>query len=238
MRITHIYHSGFAVELASHSLVFDWYTGELPELPRDKPLVVFVSHIHGDHYGRCIWDLRKEFDDVTYVLDEEVARLAPRQANVVSVKAFQSYEVAGLDVRTTESNDEGVAFLVSAPDARLFFSGDLNAWWWDRLQEENEVSAEFFRRKLSRLDGPVDVGFVPVDPRLVDPVRGLVIFEEALGAKLVVPMHYWDDRATVERLVAEDPRLEGVRDAVCFADVIDFDPASGSFTSHDGVARP
>ena len=49
MRVTHIYHSGFAVELPACTLLFDWYTGELPQLRRDLPLVVFVSHEHSDH---------------------------------------------------------------------------------------------------------------------------------------------------------------------------------------------
>ena len=53
MRVTHIYHSGFAVELPFCTLLFDWYKGELPQLHRDLPLVVFVSHEHYDHYGRC-----------------------------------------------------------------------------------------------------------------------------------------------------------------------------------------
>ena len=53
MRITHIYHSGFAVELACCTLLFDWYTGELPRLRYDLPLVTLVSHEHSDHYGRC-----------------------------------------------------------------------------------------------------------------------------------------------------------------------------------------
>jgi L-ascorbate metabolism protein UlaG (beta-lactamase superfamily) len=57
MRITHIYHSGFAVELASCNLLFDWYTGELPALSADVPLAVFVSYEHSDHYNLAIWGL-------------------------------------------------------------------------------------------------------------------------------------------------------------------------------------
>ena len=74
MRITHIYHSGFAVDLACCTLLFDWYTGELPRLRYDLPLVTLVSHEHSDHYGRCIWSLREQFPNVRYVLDPGVQR--------------------------------------------------------------------------------------------------------------------------------------------------------------------
>lgn len=30
MRVTHIFHSGFLVELERHVLVFDWWDGSLP----------------------------------------------------------------------------------------------------------------------------------------------------------------------------------------------------------------
>ena len=49
MTITYINHSGFFVELDTVCLLFDWWKGELPELP-DKPLLVFVSHRHADHF--------------------------------------------------------------------------------------------------------------------------------------------------------------------------------------------
>ena len=84
MRVTHIYHSGFAVELPACTLLFDWYTGELPQLRRDLPLVVFVSHEHSDHYGRCIWPLREQFPNTHYVLDKDVAADAPADARVTA----------------------------------------------------------------------------------------------------------------------------------------------------------
>ena len=31
MKITHIYHSGFVIELERTVLIFDWYEGDLPE---------------------------------------------------------------------------------------------------------------------------------------------------------------------------------------------------------------
>ena len=168
MRVTHIYHSGFAVELKGCNLLFDWYTGELPPLRRDVPLVVFVSHEHSDHYGRCIWRLPNSFSDVRYVVDSAVAEQAPQGRDVLSVESEGDYcidlgtDAGTMEVRTLESNDEGVAFLVRACGKTVYFSGDLNVWWWNRPKAQNEASERFFRGELERIaDADVDAAFVP-----------------------------------------------------------------------------
>ena len=49
MRVTFLGHSGFLMESESVCLLFDWSEGELPPLP-EKPLFVFASHRHQDHF--------------------------------------------------------------------------------------------------------------------------------------------------------------------------------------------
>ena len=61
MKITHIYHSGFVIELESTVLIFDWYSGELPDFDPGKKVFVFVTHGHADHYSSrsvCLRDSR------------------------------------------------------------------------------------------------------------------------------------------------------------------------------------
>lgn len=233
MRVTHIYHSGFAVELSACTLLFDWYTGELPGIPRDKPLVVFVSHEHSDHYGRCIWPLREQFPDVRYVLDKDVAAGAPVDANVTTVEPHEAYNLplagiapAPLSVETLESNDEGVAFLVHACGISIYFSGDLNSWQWERPGEQNEASDQFFRGELARIaPGPVDLAFVPLDPRLKDPAAGVEDFMEAVGTRALFPMHY-GDRGAEARSFMSDSRLAPYAGITHFEDVCELpDPA-------------
>ena len=55
MKITHIYHSGFVIELERTVLIFDWYEGDLPEFDPDKKVYVFVTHCKADHYSPRIW---------------------------------------------------------------------------------------------------------------------------------------------------------------------------------------
>lgn len=236
MRVTHIYHSGFAVELPACTMLFDWYTGELPKLRRDLPLVVFVSHEHHDHYGQCIWPLREQFADVRYVLDKDVAADAPADARVTSVEPHATYELqlpaasgatpVTLSVQTLESNDEGVAFLVRACGVTVYFSGDLNSWQWARPAEQNAASEKFFRTELSRIaTGPVDLAFVPLDPRLQDPAAGIATFMGVVGARALFPMHYWD-RAEEARALMEDPRLALYAGITHFEDVCELPDAA------------
>ena len=59
MKITYIGHSGFAAELAHCTLLFDYYEGTLPVFPSEKPLYVFCSHAHRDHFNFDIFRLRE-----------------------------------------------------------------------------------------------------------------------------------------------------------------------------------
>lgn len=236
MRVTHIYHSGFAVELTACTLLFDWYTGELPKLRRDLPLIVFVSHEHHDHYGQCIWPLREQFADVRYVLDKDVAADAPADARVISVEPHATYELqlpvapgaalGTLSIQTLESNDEGVAFLVQSCGTSVYFSGDLNSWQWARPAEQNEASEKFFRTELSRIaNSTVDLAFVPLDPRLQDPAAGVAAFMDVVGTNALFPMHYWD-RAEEARALMADPRLAPYAGITHFEDVCDLPDAA------------
>ena len=58
MKVTYIGHSGFLVETSGCSLLFDYYQGEIPRLRQDKPLFVFVSHRHSDHFNPEIFSIK------------------------------------------------------------------------------------------------------------------------------------------------------------------------------------
>ena len=60
MQITRIFHSGFLVETAKRYFIFDYYKGELPKLNPDKPVYVFASHGHQDHYEPKVFELLKQ----------------------------------------------------------------------------------------------------------------------------------------------------------------------------------
>ena len=59
MKITYIEHSCFLVETAECYMLFDYYCGDvqLPELDPVKPLLLFNSHAHPDHFSKEIFTL-------------------------------------------------------------------------------------------------------------------------------------------------------------------------------------
>ena len=70
MKITYLFHSGFLVELAEASLLFDWWKGALPPL-RNVPLYCFASHHHPDHFNPQIFTLGGG-REVYYILGSDI----------------------------------------------------------------------------------------------------------------------------------------------------------------------
>lgn len=62
MTVTFIAHSAYLVEWDKFYTLFDYtyepdYTGALPELNPEKPLLVFASHSHEDHFDAKVFTL-------------------------------------------------------------------------------------------------------------------------------------------------------------------------------------
>lgn len=211
MRIDYIGHSGFLVETEEHLLLFDYYKGELSMLerkPAGKPLFVFVSHAHPDHFRPAIFDLAGRGRPVRYLLSFDLRGNAavPPEADVTFLEAEETCRVPGLGVvQTLRSTDEGVAFLVDTGREKLFHAGDLH--WWDWPGEDPDWLAEqetVFKREVGRLAGlRPDAAFLVLDDRLEgNYARGLAWFLTVCRPRYVLPMHFWKDRTVVERFRA------------------------------------
>lgn len=219
MKITFIAHSAFLAELDSCTLLFDW-TGEtpLPEFDRSKPLYVFASHHHADHYTPRIFFLGME--NVTYILASCIRLSAKRKAGlgiddrrVYRLRAGVTQRVDELEISTVRSNDAGVAFTVHTPEGSFFHAGDLNDWYWaEEAAEWNEMIKAGFSKSLSVLRGTsVDVAFLPLDGRLGEAFYwGFHQFMEAIYCKIAFPMHCWEDFSVIPRL-KEQPESKPYR---------------------------
>lgn len=209
MVIGHLYHSGFVVELEEKTLLFDWYRTELPgydpmelRIRKDKKLYVFVSHAHADHFTKAIFQIPRIMPgtDPTYVVDNMVASFAPQDEDL-DIVSFMPEEVCDIDddvtVTSLDSTDLGLAYLVEVDGKTIFHAGDLNVWWWpERSLAENEESERRYRQYLEPIEGMhVDVAFLPITPKAgADGARGIEAFMELVGADVIVPMHYRDER--------------------------------------------
>ncbi|MDY3917861.1 MAG: MBL fold metallo-hydrolase [Candidatus Limivivens sp.] len=205
MKITFIYHSSFLVETEKLQMLFDYFQGDLSAVSPDKPLYVFASHRHEDHFSPVIFELAEKYPEVHYVLSYDIwKKRVPEKLRdrTVFLKPHVRERVGALEVETLKSTDEGVAFLIQDGAHTIYHAGDLNDWTWDGEPEtDNEAMSRNYRKEMDLLKGRhIDVAFVVLDGRQEQYYRrGIDYFTEQVGADQVCPMHYWGDPQVVER---------------------------------------
>lgn len=219
MKVTYIGHSGFAVELAHTILLFDYYTGKLPEWPREKTLAVFASHSHPDHFNWRILKLAGEYPKIHYFFGNDI-RLGEKWMKEKGIAAAVKESVTKLaggresiredgsrriKVCALRSTDSGVAFLVETEGKRIYHAGDLNWWHWNgEPEEENEEMGRAYKKEIDSIAGQhFDLAFVPLDPRLSESCFwGMDYFLEKTDSPVVFPMHMWGKYETAARYLA------------------------------------
>ncbi len=203
MRVTYIDHSSFYLETEQAAFLFDWFRGEIPPAPADRPLYVLVSHAHGDHYSPELFDRLAGRPGTEFILSSDVS--APRvRASITHLGPHETAEFPGLHIETLDSTDAGVAFVLECAGKRILHMGDLNWWDWgaEDTPEEAEQMERVYRSEISRLRGTlVDLAFVPLDPRLGGAFwKGLDTLMRAADVRHVIPMHCWGDYTMTARL--------------------------------------
>lgn len=221
MKITYIAHSGFFVQTEEVYLLFDYYRGEIPELPAGSRLFVFVSHRHEDHFNPEIMKLSTRYQ-VTYILSYDIRLNAygmrkyditeDMKKNIVSMRYGEEYGIDEIKIWTYKSTDEGVAFLVQAGEKFLYHAGDHNWWHWsgESKQYNNNMAAiykrgiEMLNRTMQQQNAKLDVAFLPLDPRLEDSYYyGMKYFLENVKCKDVFPMHFSTNSLCQKQFVEE-----------------------------------
>ena len=206
MRVTFLAHDGFLIELNTVCLLFDWWKEPIPPLP-DKPLLVFVSHRHEDHFNPEVFTLASRRADVQFLLGSDL-RLAPHNLEMwrlspeaaAKCRRCGKHDVfeplPGVTVETFPSTDEGVAWMVATEGRSIFHAGDLNWWHWAEEDDAwNRNMAANFKRYTEPLRGRrADLAMLPLDPRLgKDGYLGPEYFLELMDIRHFLPMHQWDD---------------------------------------------
>lgn len=224
MKITYVSHSGFAVELPSATLLFDYYKGALPPFSEAKPLFVFSSHHHGDHFNPDIFELAGRYPEVHFLLSHDIHTSRRKylqkgvpDAALESAVYFRAHETRSfpcpkgpLTVSTLRSTDLGVAFLIRCGGRYIYHAGDLNWWLWkgDSKQEAGNMAANF-KREIDTLAGlTLELAFVPLDPRQEEYYGlGINYLLDTAQIRHLFPMHFWDDYAVIPRYQAEFPQM-------------------------------
>ncbi len=211
MKITYIHHSCFLVELEQLYLLFDYVKGSLPSLSPDKDLLVLVSHRHGDHFSPDIFDLAEQHPRIRFVLSDDIWQNRVPEEHFCRTEYMDSGKIlslpdgGGVRITAFKSTDQGIAFLVENSGKVLYHAGDLNDWKWTGESKawNNDMDANY-RRELEKIRGlglVPDAAMLPLDGRQEEWFYlGLHEFMEIVGAKAVLPMHFWEDYDIIRRL--------------------------------------
>lgn len=201
-----VWHDCFVVKSDSVNMVFDYWLdkdGEnrefpdfLSELDPDKPLIVFVSHGHKDHYNPAIFSWASRFSNIHYIVSKDVYKrirhiISPSsvysgpkvdESSVIQMRPGDDYFADSFHVRACPSTDIGNSYMVETDGQRFFHAGDLNAWIWLDESTEQEVKKALgdykacLRDIAAYLDSAeadawrsgavIDYCFFPVDSRI------------------------------------------------------------------------
>ena len=240
MNVTFIAHSAFLVEWDKFYTLFDYtyepdYTGALPELKGDKPLLVFSSHSHEDHFDAKVFALLEKYPGARFFVSRDT-RLTERKRKWLNItdEAFARTtvlrpdsilltEAAGedLSIRAIKSTDLGNAYLLRCEGKMVYHGGDLN--WWDWKSEGEAYCnnmATHYRAAIEKLAAAVEneatdnaiapeitAAMAPLDPRLGEGSKGLGIEEmmRRIRVRHVFPMHMWKKYEVIDRYLAAHP---------------------------------
>lgn len=229
MHVTYIYHSCFLVETAECYYLFDYYKGELPALDPDRPMLVFISHSHQDHYNPAVFPMLRAMGmkQVCAILPNDIKRRNYPEGwsllDCSSIEAFDNHIFkvyhsskyilpCHTQIRTLLSTDSGVAFLLTCPEGVFYHAGDLNDWITEDTPEtERRQMTGSFRAALRPLkEIAIDHACLPLDPHLGSHYAdGFLYFLKQMNVKKVYPMHFWDKPEIVARFLEEHPEYQG-----------------------------
>ncbi|MDE7381823.1 MAG: MBL fold metallo-hydrolase [Muribaculaceae bacterium] len=231
LQLTYLFHDSFIVSSPDCNIIFDFWKrpAEFPapangfmdsspfgEEELHKPLYVFVSHFHKDHYNPDIFEWQKVWKErggkgnVKYIISADVCRHArhilhhdsiykgyhPDIESVVVLRKGKKWNDELITVTAYGSTDIGNSYLVTVDGKNIFHAGDLNAWIWKDESTEEEVihALNAYRSELRPIvsENPrLDIALFPVDSRIgTDYFTGASILLDKADVGYFIPMHF------------------------------------------------
>lgn len=227
MKLTYIYHSGFAIEGDDFTIIIDFYRDTVLNskkgyvqsklLKRPGRLYILSSHSHADHFNPEILKWKEQRPDIQYIFSEDIRdqQLACFH-DAVFLSKGEEWNDDLIKIRAFGSTDLGISFLIDIDRKRIFHAGDLNNWHWEEDSTPEETQ-EYERHYLEELEflsqsaGYVDLAMFPVDPRLGrDYARGAKQFINKIHTGWFAPMHFWEkyEEANAFKTYAESKGCE------------------------------
>ncbi len=204
MRITYLYHSGFAIEGDGFTLIADYYQAPGEQvmeqlLERSGKLYVLASHHHPDHYNPEILCWRNKRPDIHFIFSRDIlAKRLAQPDDAYFLRKGDIFDDETLRIEAFGSTDVGVSFVVATQKEILFHAGDLNNWHWKEESTDVEIAKadqEFLEvvKSIKRSYPHIHLCFFPVDPRMGNDFdKGARQFVDNIKCDIFVPMHMWE----------------------------------------------
>jgi len=206
MKLTYIFHSGFAIEAGEYNIIIDYYKDSAGKnkgvvyddiLRQDKRLYVLSSHSHLDHFNHAVFEWKELRPDIRYIFSSDIMEEGLAGAgDAFFMKKGDKYTDEYIAVEAFGSTDLGISFLIKCGGKTIFHAGDLNNWHWDEESTQDEIkeAGDAYITELNLLAEKVDyldLAMFPVDPRLGENyMKGAMQFVEKIKTELFVPMHF------------------------------------------------
>ena len=164
IKLTYIFHSGFLLETDRCFLVFDYWMDPSGVIRRclnrneGKPVYVFASHFHEDHFTQEIFSWKKDCPTTsfTYILSKDILkhRRAKKEDADVWMAKGGTWEDGNIKGTATGSNDSGVSWIVEVGEKRIFHAGDL-CNWYARFLEGEPLDKDIYSEEFGEYFNPV-----------------------------------------------------------------------------------
>ena len=155
MILRYIFHSGFLLETSQCILVFDYWMDPAGVMSvymnTCKPVYVFSSHFHEDHFTKEIFKWKNRIPNVTYILSKDILkrrRAQKEDADVWMVKGTV-WEDEYLKVTATGSNDSGVSWIVETEGKTIQLTPLSTTHLKERSSAKSSVNISILWRRKS-----------------------------------------------------------------------------------------
>jgi L-ascorbate metabolism protein UlaG (beta-lactamase superfamily) len=190
--IWYLHHSGWAIKTKDYFLIFDYHKrlGESlakgyinPNEVKNQNILVFITHVHGDHFSERILELEKTVKNIQYIFGWEYKN----GMKYKNINPKETLTLNDIEITTIKSKDLGVGFIVKLNKLVLFHAGDhLNGKWFPKT-----FSSEIDSLANKKLN--IDIAFIPVVDGgcLVseETTVGAFYYIDKLNPKIMFPMH-------------------------------------------------
>lgn len=207
MKLTYIYHSGYAIEGDNFTIIIDYFKDSADDaskgiihkqlLKNEGKLYVLCTHSHHDHFVAEILDWKEQREDIIYIFSKEIlTNLKLKNKSIIYLDKLETYKDDILEIKAFGSTDIGGSFLIETKDRTIFHAGDLNNWHWNEESTAKEIedAETYYSSELNILTNEVtdlDLAMFPIDPRLgKDYMKGAEQFVSIIKTNIFAPMHF------------------------------------------------